>query len=46
VPLALGQRLLLHRAFGHGIVALVAIAACILLMRFWPLIVRWFEDRR
>jgi hypothetical protein len=46
MPLALGQRLVLHHFFGHGIVALVAIAAAILLMRFWPLIVRWFENRR
>jgi hypothetical protein len=47
VPLALGQRLLLHRAFpGHGIVPLVAIAVCILLLRFWPVIVRWWQDRR
>jgi len=46
VPLALGQRLVLHHFFGHGIVALVAIAACILLMRFWPAILRWWQDRR
>jgi hypothetical protein len=46
VPLALGQRLFLHHVFGRGIVGLIAVAAIILLIRFWPLIVAWWERRR
>ncbi|MFT3864110.1 MAG: hypothetical protein QM729_07555 [Solirubrobacterales bacterium] len=47
MPMALGQRLLLHRVFpGGGIVSLLAIAACVLLIRFWPTILRWWQGRR
>jgi len=46
VPLALGQRLFLHHVFGRGIVGSIAVAAVILLIRFWPLIVQWWERRR
>jgi hypothetical protein len=45
VPLALGQRLVLHQVFGRGVVALIAIAAVVLLIRFWPVIVAWWERR-
>jgi hypothetical protein len=46
VPLALGQRLLLHHLLpGSGIVVLVAIAAIVLLFRFWPAIVAWWQRR-
>lgn len=46
MPLALGQRLFLHHAFGSGLIAMVAIVAIVLLIRFWPLVVRWWEARR
>lgn len=47
LPLALGQRLLLHHAFrGGGVILIAAIVAVVLLIRFWPVIVAWFENRR
>jgi hypothetical protein len=45
MPLALGQRILLHHVFGGGVVVIAAIVAVVLLIRFWPVIVRWFETR-
>ena len=45
MPYALGQRLFVHHVFGRGVVGLIAVVAIILLMRFWPLIVRWWEHR-
>jgi hypothetical protein len=45
MPLALGQRILFHHAFGGGVVAILAVVAIVLLVRFWPAIVRWFETR-
>ncbi len=46
MPFALGQRLLLHHALrGGGIVVIVAVVAAVLLVRFWPAIVRWWETR-
>jgi hypothetical protein len=46
VPEALGQRLLFHHGLRHGgIIPVLAIIAVILLIRFWPLIVRWWEGR-
>ncbi|HJZ38717.1 MAG TPA: hypothetical protein VJ204_20770 [Solirubrobacterales bacterium] len=45
MPYALGQRLFVHHVFGRGVVGLIAVVAIILLMRFWPLIIRWWEHR-
>jgi hypothetical protein len=46
VPLALGQRLLLHHAArGGGVVVIIAVFAVIALLRFWPMIIRWWEQR-
>jgi hypothetical protein len=45
MPLALGQRIFLHHVFGRGVVGLIAIVVVILLIRFWPLIVQWWERR-
>lgn len=46
MPLALGQRLLAHQIFGRGILALIAVAVVIMLIRYWPVIRRWWQDRR
>jgi hypothetical protein len=46
MPLALGQRLLVHHLFGGGgIVPLIAIIAIGLLLRLWPAIIRWWGRR-
>jgi TRAP-type mannitol/chloroaromatic compound transport system permease large subunit len=45
VPLALGQRILLHHLFGGGLIFIAAAVLVVLLIRFWPAIVRWFERR-
>ncbi len=45
MPLALGQRLLLHHLFGRGVVGIVAVVAVVLLLRFWPMVIAWWERR-
>ncbi len=45
MPFALGQRLFAHQVFGRGIVGLIAVIAIVALMRFWPVIVRWWQQR-
>ena len=45
MPLALGQRILLHHVFGGGLAGIAAVVAVVLLLRFWPLILRWFQTR-
>jgi hypothetical protein len=45
--LGIGRSLLLrHLAHGAGIVVVVALIAAIILVRIWPQIVAWIENRR
>ncbi|MFN8160280.1 MAG: hypothetical protein U0R52_04440 [Solirubrobacterales bacterium] len=46
MPLALGRHLL-FREITHGgaLVAVIALVAVVLLVRFWPQITAWIEER-
>ncbi len=47
MELAAGRGFLIrHAAHGAGLVVIVAVVAAFVLVRFWPRIVSWFENRR
>lgn len=43
---ALGQRILFHHALRGGWVFIVAAILALILVRYWPAIIAWAEQRR
>jgi hypothetical protein len=45
MPFALGRHLLFREISKGGWIAIVALVAIVLLVRFWPQVVAWVEHR-
>ncbi len=45
MPLALGRHLLFRQLSHGGLVLVIAVIAIVVLVRFWPQISSWLEER-